>query len=285
MIKILFPLVVLLMAETAFAETVDSKVDYAFDTSGKTALHVTADDYVGTLGVGAAYTRFTTSIGTYNSAGLQLLVDYKISNYSINGRIGVADYNVTPYFLGNISLADKLTKHITISTGITGDIVDSVKSLKTGTSVSGYNINAEINYGPFDTLITGKQSFYSNGNIQSGVIARTYVKLIDGFNLYTSQRYIVNSLPSNGYFFSPPDYSRFKFGAEFKKSWKGYTVSGSYDRGVATSYGRSVDVSAWKAGIEKKIKPDLSIAVNAGFDLSDTNYVYHFVNIGFNKSF
>ena len=233
---------------------------------------------------------------TYVEAGDYSGTNYGIGGYfdwskeraSINGYSIIARHDVSDdlFYMGDMNLLYNVNRHIDLSIGLFGDLVDTEKSLENGIVFSGYSGGFDLYNDRIGLATSIRQAFYSNDNTQNRIDVKGYVSVMDGIALYTSYRYFENSEPLNGMFWSPDEYDRLLFGVSFRKRFDDYLVYGYGEGGRGTSryyfddndsYYHSGLMYNWKLNTERKFENGVGFLLTLGMDMNhDDDYHYRY---------
>lgn len=235
-------------------------------------------------GIGINQTNYVTDKNNrYNGQGLVMLANYNSGPFSLVGELGVGQLNNGPkknFLLGDMTATVRINKNLSLYGGVYGDVVASDTGLADSATFTGFSIGTELSHDDVGGIsFAGYQQNYSNNNIQEGFLAKAYLNTpIDGINVYVSTKQYVNSLPYNGLFYSPENYSRYNIGIGFRQPLGSeWTLSGHVDIGQALADGEWSNVNSFRISLDKTLVKNFTFGIAVGSDINPgNNYRYQY---------
>ena len=233
------------------------------------------------FGVGVAETLYTNPSASYRGQEVQLLSNYNDGAYALKGGLGVGTLNNRNYLVGDMTGMKFLNENSLLSLSVSGDIVNSVQGLQQGIAQTSVGLGYDY-YNDFGGIsISGFQSYYTDGNKQTGGTLMPYVYTsISGVYVYVKDRYYNTQIPNDPNYYSPGHYNRATAGVGWKKAIGDNVYSGWADFGTALADGYSSPAGSARFAVDHIENKKLTYGVAVGTDVSSSgNYQYYYVDV------
>lgn len=262
----------LLVPSLALAQQVNHSVKSTEDNDGVKLLNHTTSVMVKDWGIGVSKTDYQTPTYNKTSSGLLLIADYKRSNHSLVGNIGIGSTSGKNYLLGDITGSYTLNKNISLNASVFGDLIDSTKSLTNNIAARGLILGADLTHDQMGLAAGSKTVWYSDQNKQQGYYLKPFYSIADGVNVYMTKKHYTNSMPYNGLYFSPDVYDRSGMGISVRKRLGHATVYGFVEKTRIKTQFSNDSTTAWKLEVSSPVYDKVKTRVSAGKDYNNGFY-------------
>jgi len=271
MIKKLLFTVLMLTSISALSRNVEYNYIHTSDNDGvKVNKHTLSTKY-NLLDVGINNTEYLTPNGRFNSQSLLISPNLKLNKFETTGNIGVGQLSNKNYLTGDLTGTFNLTNNFKSHLTIFGDAVDATSALTANTYFYGFVKTVEYSNDNFGIVLGPKVIKFSNNNTQNGYIAKTWLSVADGVNIYISTKDYKNSLPFNGIYYSPDTYNRTGYGISVRKKISNVKISAMLEKSTISTVNGKEPTTTWKLQIEKPISNNLTGILTTGKDYGTVN--------------
>lgn len=271
MIKALLPIALLLFNSSVFSQNVEYNYYQTSDNDGvKVNKHTITTSY-SLVNVGLNNTEYLTPTGKYNSQALILSPKIKLDKFETIGYAGIGRISNKNYLFGDITGTFNLTNNFKSHLTVFGDVVDATTALNENISFYGIVKTVEYSNDNAGIVIGPKFIKFSNDNYQRGYLAKVWISIFDGVNLYVSTKDYKNSLPFNGIYFSPDHYNRTGYGLSIKKKLSNIKIFGLIEKSNIKTINGKEPASTWKLEFEVPISNNLKGIITSGKDFGTTS--------------
>lgn len=283
--KLVVILTLIAASSVTLADTISHSLRYTKDdpdtTLHRNMITWVKEDY----GVGSVNSTYRFPGNQSTSTGLVLVANSNQSDYSIKGYLGIGQNQARNYLLGDITYTRKVNDTFYVDFNVFGDLVDSPKSLQNNVRMQGVSLGGDYFTNDYGVAFGSRLIHYSDGNQRTGVYIKPYVSLIDGLNMYLSERYYVNSKPNNGVYYSPEYQNKLGYGVNFRYRWGVALVTGYVERGIQRTPENKIPFNLLKLEVVYPLSKNSNLRVVAGKDYSNNNFGYKYVETGIDFKF
>lgn len=272
-------------ASAAQADYLSGNAGYYNDNEGMTVIKTGATASMGLgddLGIRYTSVNYDTPIFDTVAGTLTAILNKKLGRGKVFGELGVGSHDGDTYFVGDATYSYNVNENLDVYGGVYGDLVDSVEGVQRGVTLRGWNAGIDYYTDHYGVVFSLRESYYSNGNTQPGWLAKAYVNVYPGINVYVSTRQWTNSDPGNEDFYSPADYERYNVGLGFRQRLGNVLLSGYLETGKIYEDDVSGGGDAWRVSISSLPEQPRHWSVSYTQDVSEgSNYEYDMLLLEF----
>lgn len=272
-------------ATMAQADYLSGNVGYYHDNESMTVIKTGATTSVGLgdeLGIRYTSVNYDTPIFDTVAGTLTAILNKKLGRGKVFGELGVGSHDGDNYFVGDVTYSYNVNENLDVYGGVYGDLVDSVEGVQRGVTLRGWNAGIDYYTDHYGAVLSLRESYYSNGNTQPGWLAKAYVNIFPGVNVYVSTRQWTNSDPNNPDFYSPEDYERYNLGVAFRRRVGSLILSGYLETGKIYEDDISGRGDAWRVSLSNATAHGIQWNLSYTQDISQgSNYEYDQVLLEF----
>ena len=271
--KKLIGLLIGCIAGVSQAADADLATFYARDNTGYGIYKHSATWREGPVGIRLQTSRFT---GASESLGAGGDIQWGKGNLYIDGHAAVMSNSGKNYVDGDINAVYSINDRVTLNLGVSADTIAGPTITPGTVNFGSASIGIEQSTPKFGALVSGRYLWRTDGNNQSGWLAKGWWNAWDGVNVYITHREFSNSQIDPNYF-SPLTYRRTAVGISARRSFGPVAVSASFEPGSAKINGENTATKLYKFEAAWKIMRNAKLIYSIGRDYGANGaYVYTF---------